>query len=141
MPSKFQLLTSYQNSLQPQLVPLSQRYFKVFKNSPSSEEDSPPRPRAAVALRRRLGRGGILHYDRRVVPPITVRRALRGSTDDYLSFEPSFPGRLEVLSEVEREDRNRRIAERWRYDEDDRFPAFEGPEELERQLVDDYEAK
>ena len=33
------------------------------------------------------------------------------------------------------------MVERWRYDEDDRFPAFEGPEELERQLVDDYEAK
>ena len=37
--------------------------------------------------------------------------------------------------------RKRRMAERWRYDEDDRFPAFEGPEERERQLVDDYEAK
>jgi len=42
---------------------------------------------------------------------------------------------------MEREDRARRVAERWRYDEDDRFPAFEGPEELERQLFDDYEAK
>jgi hypothetical protein len=66
---------------------------------------------------------------------------LRGAADDYLGFEPSFPARLEVLSEVEREDRDRRMAEMWRYDEDDRFPAFEGPEELERQLVDDYEAK
>ena len=127
--------------MQAQLVPLSQRYFKVFKNSPPPDDDSPPRPRAAVALRRRLGRGGILHYDRRVVPPITARRASRGSIDDYLSFEPSFPGRLEDLSEVERGDRAQRMAERWRYDEDDRFPAFEGPEELERQLFDDYEAK
>lgn len=130
-----------QSSLQSQLVPLSQRYFKVFKTSSSSEEDSPPRPRSAIALRRRFGRGGILHYDRRVVPPITARRALRGPADDYLSFEASFPGRLGPLSEVEQEDRTRRMAERWRYDEDDRFPAFEGPDELERQLVDDYEAK
>ena len=75
------------------------------------------------------------------MPPITTRRAPRGPTDDYLSFEPSFPRRLEDLSEVEREDRAQRMAERWRYDEDDRFPAFEGPEELERQLFDDYEAK
>ena len=51
------------------------------------------------------------------------------------------PRRLEDLSETEREDRAQRMAERWRYDEDDRFPAFEGPEELERQLFDDYEAK
>lgn len=130
-----------ENSLQSQLVPLSQRYFKVFKNSPSLEEDSSPRPRVAVALRRRLGRGGILHYDRRVVPPITTRRASRGPIDDYLGFGPTFPQRLEALSEAEREDRTSRMAERWRYDEDDRFPAFEGPEELERQLVDDYEAK
>lgn len=131
----------WQNSLQAQLVPLSQRYYKVFKTSSSSEEDSPPRPRAAVALRRRLGRGGILHYDRRVVPPIIARRASRGPVDDYLNFESSSPGRLEPLSEAEREDRMRRMAERWRYDEDDRFPAYEGPEELERELVDDYEAK
>lgn len=83
----------------------------------------------------------MLHYDRRVVPPITARRASRGPIDNYLSFETSFPERLEPLPEVEREDRARRMAERWRYDEDDRFPAFEGPEELERQLVDDYESK
>jgi len=76
-----------------------------------------------------------------VVPPITARRAPRGPIDDYLSFEPSFPRRLEHLSDPEREDRAKRMAERWRYDEDDRFPAFEGPEELERQLFDDYEAK
>ena len=75
------------------------------------------------------------------MPPITVRRASRGPIDDYLSFELSLSGRLEDLSEVEREDRARRMAERWRYNEDDRFPAFEGPEELERQLFDDYEAK
>lgn len=75
------------------------------------------------------------------MPPITVRRASRDPIDDYLSFELSFPERLEDLSEVELDDRARRMAERWRYDEDDRFPAFEGPEELERQLFDDYEAK
>ena len=75
------------------------------------------------------------------MPPITVRRASRGPIDDYMNFEPSLPERLQDLSEVEREDRARRMAERWRYDEDDRFPAFEGPEELERQLFDDYEAK
>ena len=127
--------------MQPQLVPPSQRYFKVFKNSPPSDEDSPPRPRAAVALRRCLGRGGILYYDRRVVPSITARRASRGLIDDYLNFEQSFPGQLEDLSEVEREDRAQGMTKRWRYDEDDRFPAFEGPEELERQVFDDYEAK
>ena len=76
-----------------------------------------------------------------MVPPITVRRASRGPVDDYLSFGASFPEKLDCLSEAEREDRTRRMAERWRYDEDDGFPAFEGPEELERQLVDDYEAK
>ena len=75
------------------------------------------------------------------MPPITTRRASRGPTDDYLSFELIHPGRLESLSEDERDDRARRMAERWRYDEDDRFPAFEGPEELERHLFDDYEAK
>ena len=94
-----------------------------------------------VALRRRLGRGGILHYDRRVVPLITAHRASRGSIDNYPSFRPSFPGRLEDLSEVERDDHTLRMAERWRYDEDDQFRAFEGPENLERQLFDDYEAK
>jgi hypothetical protein len=76
-----------------------------------------------------------------VVPPITVRRALRGPIDDYLNLDLPPSGRLEGLTKAEREDRTRRMAERWRYDEDDRFPAFEGPEELERQLVDDYEAK
>jgi len=80
-----------QNSLQPQHVPLSQHYLKVFENSLPSE-DSPPYPRAAVALRRRLGHGGILHYDRRVMPLITTRRASRGPINDYLSFELTFPG-------------------------------------------------
>jgi len=75
------------------------------------------------------------------VPPITTCRASRGPIDDYISFEPSFPGRLEGLSKVEREDRARRMDERWGYNEGDQFPAFEGPEELERQLFDDYEAK
>ena len=134
--------STWQSSIQTQPVPLSQRYFKVFKNTlPSSEEDSPPRPRAAVALRRRFGRGGILHYDRRVVPPITARRASRDPIDGYLSFELSSPTQGDDLSEAERDDRARRMAERWRYDEDDRFPAYEGPDELERQLFDDYEAK
>lgn len=52
----------------------------------------------------------------------------------------SFPEKLESLSEVEREDCTIRMAERWRHDEDNGFFAFEGPGELERQLVDDYEA-
>jgi hypothetical protein len=75
------------------------------------------------------------------VPPITARRASRDPIDDYLSFELSSPTRPDDLSEAERDDRARRMAERWRYDEDDRFPAYEGPDELERQLFDDYEAK
>ena len=73
--------------------------------------------------------------------PITVRHTSHGPIDDYTNFEPSLPERLQDLSEVGREDRARWMAERWRYDEDDRFPAFEGLEELERQLFDDYEAK
>ena len=85
------------NSLQPQHVLLSQRYFKVFKNSLPSEGDSLPHPRAAVALQRRLGRGGILHYDCQVMPLITTRRASFGPINDYLGFELTFPG-LEGLS-------------------------------------------
>ena len=75
------------------------------------------------------------------MPPIAARRASRDSIDDYLSFELSFPTRRDSLPETERDDRARRMAERWRYDEDDRFPAYEGPDELQRQLFDDYEAK
>lgn len=75
------------------------------------------------------------------MPPITTRRASRDPIDDYLSFELSSPTQRDDLSEAERDDRARRMAERWRYDEDDRFPAYEGPDELERQLFDDYEAK
>lgn len=76
-----------------------------------------------------------------MVPPINSHRALQGLVDNYLSFKPTYPGRLEAFSEVEREDCACKMAERWRYDEDDRFPTFEGAEELERQLVDDYNAK
>jgi len=64
------------------------------------------------------------------MPLITTRRALRGPINDYLSFELTFPGRLEGLLEVKHDDRALRVAERWGYDEDDWFPAFEGPEEF-----------
>lgn len=73
--------------------------------------------------------------------PITSRGASRGLVDDHTGSESTLPGRLEVLSEVEREERALEPAERWRYDEDVRFPASEGTEVLERQLVDDYDAK
>jgi hypothetical protein len=34
-----------------------------------------------------------------------------------------------------------RTIEGWRYDEDHRLPASEGPEELDTHLFDDYEAR
>lgn len=99
----------------------------MSKSLSSSDKGSPPRPRAAVTPGGRYGRDGIPHLDHRVVHRITSR----GPFDDYLNFKTSSPGRLEHLSEEESGDQARGIVGMGSYD---RFPAFEGPEELERQF-------
>ena len=58
-----------------------------------------------------------------------------------MSFEPSLPEWLQELSGIEQEDCAQRMAEWWRYGEDNWFLAFEGLEELKRRLFDNYEAK
>lgn len=122
--------------------PLDHHYLSNPSARSQQKLPTPPhssRPRAAVAFGRHYDRSRILYHDPQVIPQI----ASRGPFDEYLNFETPYPRRLEHLSQVEREDRTRArgTTEIWRYDEDDRFPALEGPEELERQLVDDYEAK
>jgi len=129
-------ISAPQNSLQAQVVPLSQHYFKFFKNSLLSE-DSPPRPRAAVALWRWLGHGDILHYNHQVVPLTTAHRSSQGSIDDHLSFEPTLPLGDWKVCRTSNTMIVSKDGQKGRRDEDDQFSAFE----LERDLFDNYEDK
>lgn len=106
---------------------------------PTAEEE---RPRVAVAMRRRVGRGGRTHYDRRILLSQFERPALPKPTDEYFNRHADFPDRDLEIPEDERDERVRRVAERWRFDQDDSPPVVpEGPEELDRALIDDYDTK
>lgn len=73
-----------------QPLTLSKRYFKIQSPFPIRRITT-PHPRAAVALRRRFGRDGILHFERRAALPISARRASSGFANDHLNFERTLP--------------------------------------------------
>jgi enhancer of polycomb-like protein len=101
-----------------------------------------PHTRSAVAMRRRAGRGGRMHYDRRILLPRSARPLSPKPTDDYLNRRLDFPNRSSTISPEDQDEFARRISERWRYDQDDSPPVVpEGAEELDRALIDDYDPK
>lgn len=100
------------------------------------------RPRHAVAMRRRIGRGGRMHYDRRILLSQFGRPTSPEPTAEYFNRRADFPDRESDLSVEERDYHVRRLSERWRFDQDDSPPVVpEGPEELDRALIDDYDPK
>ena len=88
------------------------------------------------AVRLRYGRGGRIHLDRRDAIPRPFsnlpRSTLFGIDEEPMDTDQENPGEDES---------RRRLEERWRFDMDD-GPAVgpEGPEELDRALVDDYDS-
>jgi enhancer of polycomb-like protein len=119
------------NPYQSRPVPWAERLYKYIagprsRQSSSSDEDDTPR-RDPHALRLRAGRGGRMHLDRRR-PPSSAHRI---RTDFIQSSE-----------DVEEMERQRRLRERWMFDEDD-GPALgpDGPDEHDRVLFDDFRVK
>ncbi|GLB42746.1 putative enhancer of polycomb-like protein [Lyophyllum shimeji] len=123
------------NPYQAPPVPHANRLFKYIPvNFLASEADGRPildSKRQPRAVRARRGRGGRLIIDRRAAAPPPIVDISRSSLfeRENVDVEMSSPD----------EERDLRIAERWRYDADD-VPAVgpEGPEEQGRVLVDDY---
>ncbi|KAF9039427.1 hypothetical protein BDZ89DRAFT_1156893 [Hymenopellis radicata] len=92
-------------------------------SDPEQDSEQTLRERKPLAVRTRVGRGGRMMVDR--------RRA-------YSSTVPNFRARQHAPDEDDVE-RQRRLAERWRYDTDDApLVPPEGSEEQDRMLVDDY---
>jgi len=124
-----------QNSYQPYPTPFASKLFKVIaatrrssSSSSSTEDDSEQRVRPQRAGRLRYGRGGRLHLDRRIIMPRIM------SMNDFLPEDD--------LPDVEAQDRARRLAERWRYDDDDScVVGSDGSEEKDRVLLDDYQPR
>lgn len=123
------------NPYQSRPVPYPERLYKYIgstRASPSrlsssseGEEDAPRRD--PHALRLRTGRGGRMHLDRRRPPPPTRQSRVEFSYD---------------VSDAEKAEQQRRLRERWMFDEDD-GPALgpDGPDEHDRVLVDDFQVK
>ncbi|PSR71467.1 hypothetical protein PHLCEN_2v12734 [Hermanssonia centrifuga] len=116
------------NPYQPSPVPYSSRLFKVISSSPPSlplESQDRERSREYRACRLRIGRGGRRLLDRRVLGtrPAPSQTMAKDSDDERSSDYES----------------SRKLAERWRFDDDDE-PAVGvgGPEEHDRKLFDDY---
>lgn len=120
------LINVAQSPYQPSPVPFASRLFKPVSSSRSSLSDENDAPSSFRACRLRVGRGGRRMLDRRIVG--------RRASPPPPSPPPSSSDEGDSDEEV------RRLAERWRYDDDD-APAFggESPEEHDRKLVDDYE--
>lgn len=90
----------------------------------------------ARAVRLRYGRGGRVHLDRRDAIPrpfSNLPRSTLFGIDEPMDVDTENP---------EENDNIRRLEERWRFDMDD-SPAVgpEGPEELDRVLVNDYDGR
>ncbi|KAK7470514.1 Enhancer of polycomb-like protein 1 [Stygiomarasmius scandens] len=119
-------------------APYSSRLFKYVAppNAPSRSTQATTPTKRPVRLR--LGRGGRSFVDRRfsrtssTVPKRTRRRISSDSEDD--ESEP-----MDVDAPENDEEADRRLAERWRFDNDD-GPAYGpgGSEEQDRVLVDDH---
>ncbi|KAF7800350.1 hypothetical protein EIP86_011600 [Pleurotus ostreatoroseus] len=114
------------NPYQPSPAAYASRCFKFYPASqppPALSSDDEDERLTFRACRARFGRGGRMHVDRR----IPGGRRL-----------PSLPV---CVSDDENsdEDRQRRLEEQWRFDDDD-GPAFgpAGQEEQDRKLVDDF---
>lgn len=130
---------------QPTPVPYPQRLFKYIPaakaslhwSSRTNEDDEDERPPPAARVRR--GRGGRFHVDRRL-PPSGL--SLSKGPSYPFSFRRRFPGGDSNDDSKEDEERAWRLADRWKFDEDD-CPAVGpgGPEEQDRVLVDDYDPK
>ncbi|KAF9445195.1 hypothetical protein P691DRAFT_676156 [Macrolepiota fuliginosa MF-IS2] len=131
------------NVYQQPPAPYASRLFKhiplpdvpSWSLSENSDEDMPPRPMRSVRLR--IGRGGRRMLDRRDVsfrPAPAKRQRLESPSSESQSMEPD-----EDTEELERQ---RRLSEQWRYDQDD-LPAFgpQGQDEQDRVLVDEYQTK
>lgn len=121
----------YQNPYQPTPSSYSSRLFRVIAaqraasgSSASTEsQDEKPEPQYRAA-RLRVGRGGRLLLDRRVLNGRSIQSSSEESSSDL---------------DTEEIERRRRLMEQWRFDEDD-TPAVgpQGPDEQDRLLVDDF---
>ena len=136
-----------QNSYQAPPIPYASRLFKYMPppNAPSwasSNADTmdvdppstPSVPRMARTVRLRYGRGGRIHLDRRnaIPTPLATARLPRSRLFDV--DEPM------NVDEDPEDERQRQLAERWKFDEDDALPfGPDGSEEQDRTLIDDYE--
>ncbi|OBZ78426.1 Enhancer of polycomb-like protein 1 [Grifola frondosa] len=125
------------NAYQPPPVPWASRQFKFImgraSSSSSTDSESEQPARQCRAGRLRFGRGGRLHFDRRIVDhrPSSLTTFGRRSEPQSL-FD-------ETEDDLEAQDRARRLNERWKFDSDD-LPAVGpgGADEQDRVLIDEY---
>ena len=133
-----------QNPYQASSIPYASRLFKYVpppdapsRLSSNSDDDLPSHssaPRMVRAVRKRYGRGGRIHLDRRnAIPPTLATARLPRST----LFDVDKP--MDVDEDQESE-RRRQLEELWKFDSDDAPPVGpDGSEEQDRTLIDDYE--
>ncbi|KAJ3557054.1 hypothetical protein NP233_g11834 [Leucocoprinus birnbaumii] len=128
---------------QQQPAPYASRLFKYITppEAPSyplsdDTEDEPP-ARLVRSVRLRVGRGGRRMLDRRDIGlrfPPPKRLKLEQSSDDSKA--------MDVDDDSEEAERQRRLEERWRYDQDD-MPAVgpQGQDEQDRVLMNEYQTQ
>lgn len=132
------------NAYQQQPAPYASRLFKYIPSpevpsyplSEDTEDEPPARPIRSVRLR--VGRGGRRMLDRRDIGShliSTKRQKLDPSPDDSKAMDVDQDEDLEL-------EQQRRLEERWKYDQDD-MPAVgpQGQDEQDRVLVDEYQTK
>ncbi|KAF8966069.1 enhancer of polycomb-like-domain-containing protein [Flammula alnicola] len=127
-------------------VPYVSRLFKYIPpaNAPSwpssssdKSDDDPSSTPPARAVRMRVGRGGRILLDRRNAVSRRPARSLPRSSLFALAEEDG--EEMDVDEDPAEADRLRRLEERWKYDSDDSPPVGPlGPDEQDRELVDDY---
>ncbi|XP_006456605.1 hypothetical protein AGABI2DRAFT_195675 [Agaricus bisporus var. bisporus H97] len=128
------------NAYQQAPVPFASRLFKYIPPSeapswllPDSSDDDPP-PRQTRSVRLRVGRGGRRLLDRRDYVPHLFKRHKRDSEVDE--------SQMELDGDAEEVERQRRLEEQWRFDQDDTPTSGpQGPDEQDRMLVDEYQTK
>lgn len=128
-----------QNPYQQLPLSTSERMFKLISaiDSPASAPPSLTELRAQSSrhLRLRAGRGGRMHLDRRM-PGLRLRH---GGVE-LIRFESRNP-KADDLTPEEAEDRLSRLVGRWKFDSDASPASFEGNEEEDRVLLDDFDPK
>jgi enhancer of polycomb-like protein len=99
----------------------------------SDEDPLQPQPRPA---RIHIGRGGCIWLDHRITAHRALPRQGRSRRSALLSLTD------EDEEQAEDEEAIQQLAERWKFDLDDR-PAFgpQGADEQDRILIDDYESQ